>query len=291
MIEVLSIRDMRRWRAARQQDGQRVGLVPTMGALHEGHLRLVDRARDRADAVVVSVFVNPTQFGPGEDFDRYPRDRARDRDLAEGRGVACLFAPETDEMYPRPTAVQLAPGTLGAHLCGPHRPGHFSGVMLVVLKLFNIVQPDVAVFGRKDAQQALILRRMTDDLNLPIAIDVAPTVREPDGLALSSRNAYLSAPDRRAAAVIPRALDVGHRAFAAGTTDAGTVLHAVRASLAREPGLDVEYVDVVDPDSVEPVSHVTAEAILAVAVRVGATRLIDNIPVGEGLAADDLLAD
>ena len=290
MIELTTIRDMREWSRARRAGGGRVGFVPTMGFLHEGHFQLVDRARAEAGAVVLSVFVNPTQFGPAEDFSRYPRDLARDRTGAAARGVSCLFVPLVEEMYPRPGVVTVQPGPLADHLCGPRRPGHFAGVLTVVAKLFHIVEPDIAVFGRKDVQQALLIRRMAADLDLPTTVSIVPTTRAADGLALSSRNGYLSSEERRAAGAIPRSLDAGHAAFSRGERRAGTVLAAARAALAAEPALEVEYLEAVDPDRLAPVDAVEADTILALAARAGRTRLIDNIILGQGTAADARVA-
>jgi pantoate--beta-alanine ligase len=290
VIELAAVGEMRAWSRARRAEGRRVGLVPTMGFLHEGHLRLIDRARSLSDAVVLSLFVNPTQFGPSEDFARYPRDLGRDRTAADGRGVACLFAPTVNEMYPRPGVITVEPGPLALHLCGPRRPGHFAGVLTVVAKLLHIVEPDVAVFGRKDAQQAVLVRRMAADLDFPVAIEVAPTTREPDGIAMSSRNVHLAPPARVAAAGIPRALDAGHAAFREGEVGAMRIVEIVRDQLAAEPGLAVEYVEAVDPETLTPVSHATAETLLAVAVRVGPTRLIDNVTLGRGTAGDARVA-
>jgi pantoate--beta-alanine ligase len=286
VIEIAAIREMRAWSRTARARGQRVGFVPTMGFLHEGHYRLVDRAAALSDVVVMSIFVNPTQFGPGEDFGRYPRDLERDRGGAAARGVACLFVPTAEELYPRPGAITVAPGPLADHLCGPRRPGHFAGVLTVVTKLLHIVEPDVAVFGRKDAQQAQLIRRMVADLDFPVTVDVAPTTREADGLALSSRNVYLTPPQRRAAAAIPRALEAGHAAFAGGERRPEAVGEAVYAILATEPDLAVEYVETVDPDTLAPVSVVHAGTLLALAARVGGTRLIDNVVVGQGTAGD-----
>jgi pantoate--beta-alanine ligase len=261
-----------------------------MGFLHEGHFRLVDRARALADDVVLSVFVNPTQFGPAEDLARYPRDLPRDRAGAAARGVACFFVPTVTEIYPREPMVRVEPGPLADHLCGPLRPGHFAAVATVVALLFHIVEPDVAVFGRKDAQQAQIIRRMAADLHLPVAIDVAPTTREPDGLAMSSRNVYLAAEERRAAAVIPRALDAAHATFVRGERRADPILGAVRHALAAEPGFAVEYVEAVDPETLAPVAAVDRDTLVALAGRIGPTRLIDNIILGQGTGADDRVA-
>jgi len=260
-----------------------------MGYLHEGHLRLVDRARALADAVALSIFVNPLQFGPSEDLARYPRDLPRDRSLAAGRGVTCLFIPPVAEMYAEAALMRVTPGPLADHLCGARRPGHFEGVLTVVAKLFHIVEPDVAVFGRKDAQQARLILRMVSDLSWPIAIDVVPTAREPDGLALSSRNVYLRPDDRRHAARIPAALRAAHTAFADGETRADVICAAVRDILTAEPGIDIEYVEAVDPDRMAPVSALRADTLLALAARVGATRLIDNIVMGQGLGLDPVI--
>jgi len=290
VIELATIREMREWSRARRAGGGRVGFVPTMGSLHEGHFQLVDRAQAEAGAVVLSVFVNPTQFGPAEDFRRYPRDLAGDRTGAAARGVSCLFVPPVEEMYPRPGVVTVQPGPLADHLCGPRRPGHFAGVLTVVAKLFHIVEPDVAVFGRKDVQQALLIRRMVADLDLPVTVAIAPTTRAADGLALSSRNVYLSPEERRAAGAIPRALDAGHAAFARGERQASAVLATARAVLAEEPALEVEYVEAVDPDRLAPVDAVDADTILALAARAGRTRLIDNVILGQGTAADARVA-
>lgn len=286
MIELSRIAEMRGWSRARRAEGRRVGFVPTMGSLHAGHLQLVDRARTSADLVVMSIFVNPTQFGPDEDLARYPRDLPRDRVRATGRHVDCLFVPAVSAMYPRPGLITIQPGALGEHLCGPRRPGHFAGVLTVVAKLLHIVEPDVAVFGRKDAQQALLIRRMVADLDLPVRVDVAPTVRETDGLAMSSRNAYLSAEERRAAAGLPRALAAGHEQFQRGAREANAIIAAVGAVLASEPGVAVEYIEAVHQETLAPVADVDAATLLAVAVQVGGTRLIDNIVLGDGLAGD-----
>jgi pantoate--beta-alanine ligase len=290
VIDIASVVEMRAWSRAQRSAGRRVGFVPTMGYLHEGHLRLLDRARALSDATVVSIFVNPLQFGPSEDLDRYPRDLPRDRSLARDRGADCLFVPPVTEMYAEPALVRVTPGPLADHLCGVRRPGHFEGVLTVVAKLFHIVEPDVAVFGRKDAQQARVILRMVSDLNGPVEIAVAPTTREPDGLAMSSRNAYLQPADRERAAQIPAALRAAHAAFVEGETSAQAICDGVRAPLAADPGIDVEYVEAVDPDTLSPVATVDDRTLLAVAARVGSTRLIDNIVMGEGFELDTFLA-
>ena len=277
---------MRHWARSMRSDGRRVGLVPTMGFLHEGHLRLVDQAAARSDVVALSIFVNPLQFGPREDLASYPRDLDRDRALVSARGVECLFVPPAGAMYPQPPLVRVSPGDLGTHLCGPWRPGHFEGVLTVVAKLFHIVQPDVAVFGRKDVQQARMIRRMVEDLDFPVDVVVTPTTRETDGLAMSSRNTYLGAADRRAAVQLSRALEAGHHRYQGGATSAEEVLGTVRETLASEPSIRVQYVEAVDPDRLQPVTVVGNDTVLAIAAFIGKTRLIDNVPAGTGLSED-----
>jgi len=274
---VRTVAGARRLRREAREAGRRVAFVPTMGALHEGHLALVRRARALGDEVWVSIFVNPTQFGPGEDYDRYPRDLEGDTRLLEREGVATVFAPAEREMYPEPPAVTVGFGGLEDVLCGASRPGHFAGVGLVVLKLFHIVEPDVAVFGQKDAQQAVLIRRLVADLDLPVRIEVAPTVREGDGLAMSSRNRYLGPEERAAAPALYRALQAGRRAVASGETGPAAVEAAMRAVLAAEPRLGVEYAACVDPRSLQPPAGIAGPVLLAVAARLGGARLIDNV--------------
>jgi pantoate--beta-alanine ligase len=263
--------------AAARQGGHRVALVPTMGYLHEGHMSLVDRARARAGWVALSIFVNPLQFGPTEDLDRYPRDLERDLAMAEARGADLVFAPSAAEMYPggEPRVSVVADPSLEDRLCGAARPGHFRGVLTVVAKLFGVFAPDVAVFGQKDLQQALLVRRMVADLDMPVEVDVAPIVREPDGLAMSSRNVYLSPEERARALALPRAVEAVRSLFAAGETDGGVLRDAARSTLAV-PGVRVEYAEIVDPATLAPVEHVFPGTVCAVAARVGSTRLIDN---------------
>ena len=277
---------LRRWVRERRAAGERIGFVPTMGALHEGHLRLVDRAAAQADRVIASVFVNPLQFAPGEDLAAYPRNEERDRALLAERGAALVFLPSVEVMYPGAPAIRLVAPDLTRTLCAPHRPGHFEGVLTVVAKLFHLCEPDVAVFGRKDAQQALLIRRMAADLDFAVHIDVAPTVRETDGLAMSSRNAYLGVADRAAATVLSRALEAGHRAWHVGTRSAEAVIAAAESTLESEPRFRPQYVELVDQDRLGPIVIATGDALLAVAGFVGTTRLIDNIVLGEGLAGD-----
>ncbi len=266
--------------ARARHDGRRIGFVPTMGFLHEGHLSLIDRCRELSDWVVMSIFVNPLQFGPGEDLERYPRDLERDVSAAGARGVDLIFAPGDRELYPGDRTVVVTPRRLADRLCGLSRPGHFEGVLTVVAKLFAIVQPDVAVFGQKDYQQALLIRKMAADLDLPVRVEVAPTVRDPDGLAMSSRNDYLSAEERQRALRIPRSLADAVREFRAGARDAARLRAEIRGKLEAGGGVDVEYVEVVSGDALEPVERLDEETLVAVAVRVGDTRLIDNVRLG-----------
>ncbi|MGH7565672.1 MAG: pantoate--beta-alanine ligase [Gemmatimonadota bacterium] len=265
---------------AERRFSRRIALVPTMGALHEGHLSLVDRARKLADTVVVSVFVNPSQFGAGEDFEHYPRDLERDMRLVEERGAAVVFAPAVEEMYPRPTLTTVTMKGITDALEGAHRPGHFDGMLTVVTKLFHIVQPDVAVFGQKDAQQAAAVRRMVADLDFPVEIVVGATVREPDGLALSSRNVFLTSEDRREALALSAALGRAEGLAREGVDDADRLLDAMRDELSRHPGIEVDYVAVVEPDSFRPVLRLAGPSVAAIAARVGETRLIDNVVIG-----------
>ncbi|MFD0538267.1 pantoate--beta-alanine ligase [Actinomadura luteofluorescens] len=269
---------------ARSKAGGTLALVPTMGALHEGHLSLMRQARRSADAVAVSVFVNPLQFGPGEDFDRYPRTFAADLEACAAEGVDFVFAPAREVMYPDEPQVTVRSGPMGEVVEGAARPGHFDGMLTVVLKLLNLVRPDVAIFGEKDAQQLAMIRRMVADLNVPVEVVGAPTVREPDGLALSSRNRYLSGPERRTALALSRALRAGADASASGPD---AVLAAARTVLseaeAADPPLALDYLVLVDPSAFTEITGRHADrAVLAVAGRVGATHLIDNVPLQLG---------
>ncbi len=253
-----------------------------MGFLHEGHLSLVDRARETADVVAASIFVNPLQFGPSEDFARYPRDEARDLALLEERGTALVFSPTVEEMYPAgEPLVTVSPGPLGDRLCGAVRPGHFRGVLTVVAKLFGLIEPDVAVFGRKDFQQAVLIRRMVRDLELGVSVETAPIVREADGLALSSRNVYLSEAERAEATGLHAALSAAGALFAAGERSAGRLLGAVGEEMAKRPLVRLQYADLVDPESLEPADPAFDGAVLALAAYCGDTRLIDNAMLSE----------
>jgi pantoate--beta-alanine ligase len=255
---------------------QRVALVPTMGALHQGHLSLVRMAKAQSNFAVVSIFVNPLQFGPTEDIARYPRNFERDRDLLEEEGVDLIFAPTVPEMYPTPAITYVDVEGLSERLDGQSRPGHFRGVSTVVAKLFNIVEPDVAIFGQKDAAQVAIIRRMVRDLNMPVEIVVGPIVREPDGLAMSSRNAYLDPAQRKQALVLSRALQHVKESFARGERSAARLIAAGRRVFEQEPDVRLDYFSAVDPDSLEAVDSISRDTLVAVAAYVGTTRLIDN---------------
>ena len=276
---VATVSEVRALVAKVRGKGERLGFVPTMGALHAGHLALVKEARRHASFVVCSIFVNPTQFGPNEDFARYPRDLAGD--VAKLEGVDLVFAPEVGAMYPPGDESRVNVTALAAHLCGPHRPGHFEGVATVVAKLFGIVQPDVAVFGKKDYQQLAILRRMVTDLFMPITLVGHPIVREQDGLAMSSRNAYLSADERARALSLSRGLAAAVKAHAAGERRAGALRDLVHREVAAV-ATSIDYVSIADPDALAPIEkEVGDRALAAIACRIGSTRLIDNVVLGE----------
>jgi pantoate--beta-alanine ligase len=277
LIGVEGIAELRHILSDVRGRGARIGFVPTMGYLHEGHLSLCDIARKHADFLVLSVFVNPLQFGAGEDLDRYPRDLERDRALAAGRAVDLMFAPAAAEMYPGGgTAVGVTAPALADRLCGRFRPGHFDGVLTVVAKLFNIVSPDVAVFGSKDLQQAALIRAMVRDLDFSVKVLLAPIIREADGLALSSRNVYLDAAERRAALSLRSSLQAAQAVFAGGETDPARVTEAARQLLDGERGVRVQYVELVDVDTLDTPASAAPGHAIAVAAHAGATRLIDN---------------
>ena len=277
---VRTVAELRTTLVPHRRAGRTIGLVPTMGAFHEGHLSLMRRARESADVVVVSLFVNPAQFGPAEDLAAYPRDEAADAALAEAEGVDVLFAPPVEEVYPDGFATAVRVGGITELLEGEHRGrDHFDGVTTVVAKLFNIAQPDVAFFGQKDAQQALVIRRMVRDLDMPVRIEVCPTIREPDGLALSSRNAYLDPGERERALALSRALAAADEAVSHGERDASAVLAAARAQL-DSAGVEPEYLELRSADDLSPVERVNGSTLLAVAARVGRARLIDNRVLG-----------
>lgn len=274
-----TIAGTRRASIAAKAAGKTVGLVPTMGALHAGHESLIRAARDACGFVIVTIFVNPTQFGPREDLSRYPRTFEADCDMCRRAGADLVFAPTVQEMYPQPTVSWIAPESITDMLCGAGRPGHFRGVATVVAKLFNIALPDVAFFGQKDAQQCVVIKRMAADLNFPVDIRICPTVREPDGLAMSSRNRYLVGEDRQRALCLSQALARGRELIAGGERRTQAVVEAMTAVVSATPGVGAEYVAVVDPDTLQPSADTAGAVLLALAVHVGPARLIDNVLV------------
>jgi pantoate--beta-alanine ligase len=276
MLIIEQISAMREWSEAERAASRRVVLVPTMGFLHEGHLSLVREAKRRSDRVVVSIFVNPSQFGPTEDFGAYPRDFERDRRLLESELVDVVFHPRADEMYPEGSQTYVEVESLSRLLCGAKRPGHFRGVATVVAKLFNIVRPHAAIFGEKDYQQLQLIRRMVRDLNLDVEIVGRPIVREPDGLAMSSRNAYLTAPERQAAVCLSRSLCKAERLVKRGETSAKAVVGLVRVELEQEALATIEYVELRDAETLAEINNIERAVVLALAVQIGKARLIDN---------------
>jgi len=276
---IAHVDELRREVAAARRAGQTVGLVPTMGALHAGHVSLVEAASRECDLTIVTIFVNPTQFGPGEDFAKYPRRLTEDMELLGGHGAQLVFAPSTDSMYATGHATHVEVAGPALPLEGAFRPGHFRGVATIVLKLFHLVEPDRAYFGRKDYQQSLVVRRMVRDLDLPIHVEVCPTVRETDGLALSSRNQYLSAEERQRALAISKSLRLAARLVGEGIRDAQTVIARMQEIL-RGSNLEVDYVAIADPETLEPRTVVDRPTVALVAARVGKTRLIDNELIG-----------
>jgi pantoate--beta-alanine ligase len=283
MNTVRTVADLRAALAGSRRAGHSIGLVPTMGAFHEGHLELIRRARAENDVVVVSLFVNPVQFGPGEDLDSYPRDEASDAAQADALGADVLFAPRVEEVYPAGFATTVSVAGLTEVLDGDPRqrgPEHFAGVTTVVTKLFNMAEPDAAYFGQKDAQQALVIKRLVRDLDIPVRIAVVPTVREPDGLAMSSRNAYLTEEERERALGLSRALEAANREVVAGRRDAQSVLTAASGELEAR-GIVPEYLELRSADDLSPAERVNGRTLLAVAARVGRARLIDNAILGD----------
>lgn len=278
MKVVRSIAETRRVLRQGRARGQKVALIPTMGYLHQGHLSLVELAKARADYLVASLFVNPAQFGPHEDFSHYPRDEARDRKLLQGQGVDLLFVPTVEEIYPQESRITFDIRELADHLCGARRPGHFNGVLLVVTKLFNIVQPDFAVFGQKDLQQLLIIKRMARDLNFPIEIVAGPTVREPDGLAMSSRNTYLNPEERRQSTSLYRALRRAKALIDQGEQESQRVMAEMERLIQAEAPLShIDYISVVDLETLQPLERLAGRCAIALAAFLGRTRLIDNL--------------
>ena len=272
-----TVQEMRTAVHATRSAGKSLGLVPTMGALHEGHLSLVRTAKAACDAVAVSIFVNPLQFGPQEDLAKYPRDLEGDSKRLEREGVDFLFAPSVEEMYPASSATYVEVEGLSTRLCGRSRPGHFRGVTTVVAKLFHIVEADQAFFGQKDAAQVAVLRRMVKDLNFPVEIVVCPILREPDGLAMSSRNAYLNPPERKSALLLYRSLTEVERRFAQGERNPTDLIAVGKSILAQDPAVRLDYFSMVDPDTLAPVVELAGTTLVAAAAFVGSTRLIDNV--------------
>jgi pantoate--beta-alanine ligase len=280
MKVIRKISEMQKISDRLKQEGKRIGLVPTMGYLHAGHLSLVRKVKSLSDVVVVSIFVNPTQFGPGEDFKRYPRDEEGDKAKLEGEAVDILFIPESIEVYPSGYQTYVEVTEVSKGLCGDFRPGHFRGVATVVAKLFNIVKPDVAIFGEKDYQQLLVIKRMVEDLNLDIRIIPGVLIREEDGIAMSSRNSYLSPEERKRALVLYRSLLKGRDLFQSGERKVSALIRAVKESVASADGVSLQYVEVRDAETLEKIETVSRPAVIALAAIVGSVRLIDNIIIG-----------
>jgi pantoate--beta-alanine ligase len=277
-VEIFNkVADVKEYVKAKKAQGKSIGLVPTMGALHEGHLSLMKGARRECDVVIASIFVNPTQFGPGEDYDEYPRILERDADLAEGVGVDAIFAPSADEMYPHGYSTYVTVEGITEKLCGKARPGHFRGVTTVVSKLFNIVRPDKAYFGQKDAQQFAVIKRMVEDLNMDIEVVPMPIIREADGVAKSSRNSYLNPQERNAAPILHRALMLADEMIEAGQRDAAKIIEAMEELIKGEPLASIDYVSIVDGDTLEDLHALKGKVLVALAVKIGPARLIDNI--------------
>lgn len=273
---ITTVRGMKEYARAIKDRRETICLVPTMGYLHEGHLELMRKGRTLARHLFASIFVNPTQFGPSEDLARYPRDFERDRRLCEDVGVECIFYPSVEEMYPASYSTYVDVEGVTRHLCGASRPGHFRGVATVVAKLFNICMPDVAVFGEKDYQQLVVIRRMVRDLDMDVQVVAHPTVRESDGLAMSSRNTYLTPQQRMEALVLKKAIDRAKELVGQGERDTSRIKKAALDLIGEAPSASVDYVEIVDPDTVEPVGTIDDRAVIALAVRIGSTRLIDN---------------
>jgi len=290
MQTVSSVEEMKRYCRAVHTRGRAIGLVPTMGALHDGHFGLIQRAQSKCPVVVVSIFVNPTQFGAGEDFEAYPRNLEQDIRALESLRVDAVFAPDAGAVYPPGFSTHVDPGRMAATLEGAVRPGHFRGVATVVLKLFQIVQPDVACFGQKDFQQVVIIRQLVEDLNVDVQLEIVPTVREPDGLAKSSRNFYLNSEERQAATVLPRALHRAQELWWAGERSPAPVINAMQHALAAEPRLQADYVTIREPRRLEIPETIEPGSVALGAVRVGSTRLIDNVIFGpREMSGDELV--
>ena len=272
-----TIKSVRSSVADARSRGKKIGLVPTMGAFHIGHISLIEAAVKKCDFVVVSIFVNPAQFGPGEDFEKYPRTFDADLEICRNAGVDLVFAPTTEQMYPEENLTWVNVEKLTEPLCGQFRTGHFRGVATVCAKLFNIVTPDIAFFGRKDAQQAIVIKRMVADLNMPLKIVVCPTVRQPDGLAVSSRNQYLTEQQKKDATYVYKSLQKCQEMIDAGITDPRKIITRMRKILSQAPSIKIEYISIVDAETLQTIDHITGKVLAAVAVGIGPARLIDNI--------------
>ncbi len=277
-----TIKEVRSHIKAARSEGKKIGFVPTMGALHIGHTSLIDRAVKDCDYVVVSIFVNPTQFGPGEDFEKYPRPIEADLKICEEHGVDLVFNPTPKEMYPAENITWVNVEKLTEPLCGRFRPGHFRGVTTVCAKLFNIVQPDIAYFGQKDAQQAIVIKRMVADLNMPLEIVICPTVREANGLAISSRNQYLSDQQKKDACLIYKSLQKCQKMIDSGTKDTKKIISQMQKILQQAPSIKIEYISVVNADTLRSIDQISGQVLAAVAAKIGSTRLIDNILIDTG---------
>jgi pantoate--beta-alanine ligase len=274
-----TIESVRNLVKAARSKGKIIGFVPTMGALHIGHISLIEAAAKKCDFVVVSIFVNPTQFGPGEDFEKYPSPLKADLEICRKAGVDVVFTPITEQMYPKENLTWVNVEKLTEQLCGRFRPGHFRGVTTVCAKLFNIVAPDIAFFGQKDAQQAIVIKRMVTDLNMPLEIVVCPTVRQADGLAVSSRNQYLTRQQKKNAPLIYKSLQKCQKLIEDGVADSKTIINQMRKILQQAPSIKIEYISIVDADTLQGLEKIGDRVLVAVAVKIGSTRLIDNILV------------
>ncbi|PHO07931.1 pantoate--beta-alanine ligase [Thermoanaerobacterium thermosaccharolyticum] len=277
MIVVEKIQDVRGIIKSQKKLNKKIGLVPTMGYLHDGHLSLIKKAKENSDFVCASIFVNPIQFGPNEDYNKYPRDIERDIKLLENQGCDLVFIPSVEEMYPNERLTTISVSKITDKLCGAYRPGHFDGVCTVVAKLFNIFTPDIAVFGQKDAQQVAVIKKMVEDLNIPVKIIASPIVRDEDGLALSSRNTYLSDEERRAALILNKSLKEAEKILIGGERSPEKVINTVRNILESEPLCKVQYVSCVHPNTLEDLTAINDKALIAIACYIGNTRLIDNL--------------
>ncbi len=283
MEVIKTVREMQRFSESLRSRGKRIAFVPTMGYLHDGHLRLMEEGRKKSDCLVTSIYVNPTQFGPGEDLDRYPRDFERDEKLSREVGVDVIFYPSNSEMYPDNYQTYVTVESITDNLCGLTRPGHFRGVATVCAKLFNIVKPHVTIFGRKDFQQLVVIKRIIADLNMDIEVIGMPTVREPDGLAMSSRNAYLQENERESALSLSRSLKLAESFYTQGERDAAVIIKAVKDFIEKHPGTRIDYVKICDVETMKDVTFLERKSVLALAVWVGVPRLIDNRVFGEDI--------